>query len=263
MPKKKAPWKKKPGRPKMFSDEDRMRTVYQLLPADGSSVQMKELYEDARKKQLGPNTLMTYLNKLIEAKQVIKTPTLSDEKRRGAPTVVYYKRVTESDFFGIKETLEWADEQMKQIWPALDKLPDTISSSLRGKLLTVWLGVLTSYLAIIGAKARQIEDQKKRSEFIDIMLRIHVYPALSRFSSLGSIELGIWKIALEPFSKVVREAQSSAAEEARQFLFPPFRWIADIKTRKDVEKAGKVMDQLKKEKDQQHRSNDLGEDKEK
>jgi DNA-directed RNA polymerase subunit RPC12/RpoP len=243
-----ASWKRKqgrpqkPGRPAAFA-EDKLRQIYELLPRDGTRVQAKELKEKAMKDAIGPNTLFNYLAVLEKNLHALKEVDATSR-----PPKVYYRRITEKEFFGIKETLTWAQKQLDQIRPFLEKLPKEITPPLKNSVLSVWLGVLTSYLAIIGSRASAIEDLQKRREFIDVTLRLHVYPTLLEWSSKDWVEPGLWKSALEPFSAVVYETSSSAVKECIQSLPAPLRPIFEKMgpkpSKNDVEKAQKIIKKL-------------------
>jgi len=248
-----AYWRRKYGRPKklgrpMAFAEDKVRQIYELLPRNGTRIQAKELKEKAMKEGIGPNTLFNYLAVLEKNLHALKEVDVV-----ARPPKVYYRRITEKEFFGIKETITWAEKQLEQIRPSIEKLPKEIPPSIKTSWLAVWLGVLTGYLAIIGSRASEIEDAQRRGEFIDVTLRLHVYPKLLEWSSLAWAEPELWKSALEPFTTVVYETSQSAIKEGIELLPRPLRPIfakMALKPSKDnvervQEKAQRILKKLR------------------
>ena len=190
---------KKRGRPEIWSKNGRpskLEEILKLFPEDGSRIQAKELRQNALKLGISPHTLFPYLRRLEDNFQVIKEVEVPAK-----PPKVYYKRITEEEFFGREAFLE-SEKSMKQIWSNLERLPK--GYGMKKFLFAQWLWVLTGILTKIGSKAREIKDVNKRKEFIDITIRIHLIPKLLKLSSLTVFESKDWESGLYTFAEFIQ-----------------------------------------------------------
>jgi DNA-binding HxlR family transcriptional regulator len=208
------------GRPKGEISPLKLMQVYQLLPKDGSPVQAKELKERASKQGISPNTLFSYLDVLERNSQVLKYADTSFK-----PPKVYYKLITEDEFLG-KEVFKKIEGFIDRLWPMIKELDKTFAETpskgipdrLKTIVLEMWLAVFTAYLAVIGAKAREIEDVQRKKEFIDTATRIHLLPKLLMWSSLPWIEPKHWESALGAVGGTLQKSMRSFENEIKNIL---------------------------------------------
>jgi predicted nucleic acid-binding Zn-ribbon protein len=185
-------WKRARGRPKKRDGQDKLIEVLKLLPLDGSKIQAKELKERAHDQGISPNTLFDYLKILENNFQVKK-----DVDESAYPPKVYYRKLTEEEFFGRRNAFLEDEKTLKREWSNFDKVGLPKGRVFKKALLAPWLLELTRILTKIGSKAREIKDVNKRKEFIDITTRIHLLPKLLEFSSVMYFEPKDWESGLD------------------------------------------------------------------
>jgi len=212
--------KKSRGRPRIWSKIGRpskLEEILALFSEDGPRIQAKELKQKALKQGISPNTLFPYLRRLEDNFQVMKEVDVPAK-----PPKVYYKRITEEEFFG-KEAFLKIEAYLELMWPIAEKLPKMGVSldSLKKSVLESWSCLFTKYLMIIGSKAREIKDANKRKEFIEITTRIHLLPKLLKLSSLMCFEPKDWRGVLGVVEENIQKSKESFMGEVKKIYLRP------------------------------------------
>jgi hypothetical protein len=237
------------GRPKKKDGQDKLIEILKLLPEDGSKIQAKELKQRAHNQKISPNTLFDYLRILEDNFQVIKEVDVPAK-----PPKVYYKRITEEEFFG-KELFLKNQAYLERGWSIAEKLSKTGEElePLKKSVLVAYLLLFTGYLTKIGSKAREIKDVNKRKEFIDITTRIHLLPNLLKLSSLGYFEPKDWGSGLGAVREMMQKSKESFGSEIKKIIRPyglPSSLSGlerfDKLTTKEIENLMKVVEEMLK-----------------
>lgn len=208
--------KKARGRPKVRLGQFKMFQVKQLLPADGSPIQAKDLKEKAKKEKISGNTLFHYLDILGKHSLVLKDADLSFK-----PPRVYYKLSPEEVSSEIKEMegiLSKIYPPIGRTWFKAKQVPFEMTEPLRKSVFENCLALLFTYLLRIGARARTIEDERKREEFISIVLNINFYPYLLMVSSLVDFKPEYWIDALEIVKEMRQKSGKMFSDEIKRIL---------------------------------------------
>ena len=198
------------ARPKGEISKLKLMQVHRLLPKDGSPISVKELKEKARKQKMGFDTLFKYLKKLVDSGMALKSADLDSR-----PPKICYERITEEELYGDKkffvELSSFIEPFVSRARPIIKKVP----LALRKKFyLESKLAILAAALALIEAQAKTIE-REKRKEFIDIMMRIQVYPKLLKLSDKEEIEAKDWMNALMLPIQMVCKSLKSLIDEIK------------------------------------------------
>jgi rubredoxin len=222
------------GRPRRGSEEDKLKQIYDLLPENGSRIRAADLVKKAREKRISPTTLFFYLDKLIKNNQAVKEIASVERKGRGAPWVVYYKRL------GLPIIILPISKE-SILLPGKSKLEQFLQKEPpKGKAVGILAGIdwdLKIMTEIISSALRYVAKHRmpreKAVEYMDTVLKIYVRPLTLQLGHLIASH-DIDERYLEYAQRLITEDTTQLHEYAfgkRKFPLPLriYRCIRDLR----------------------------------
>lgn len=181
------------GRPPYKAHVDTLTEVFNLLPADGTLLQYKELKAQAREQGLSYRQLTKCLPELEKNTQVIRE--VDDTAR---PPTVHYRRAIDEFFIEGKDFYQEVvldkDDELGRILQKKD--PVERFKKLSSRLFLE----LTTMAALIDRVLEHCAGgmlPEETEEYVDVVFRIHLLPWIKRLAKAACTPDGPGKFELE------------------------------------------------------------------
>ena len=189
------------------------KKIYDLIPEDGSRIQYKDLRAKVAKAGMGFDTLHRYLPDLERASQVLREVDATTR-----PPTVWYRRLID-DFFpeGKDFYLDIVQDRRRE-WDRILKIESfdkrTIECATR---LALELSGMACFVDNVLAYALRGMPPDVADEYLDVVIKIHLYPWIKRLARLTYYENGLDKWELECAKDIIGKVlEEVAAIRARR-----------------------------------------------